>query len=148
MLTEPISLIAPGQELRAFYDSHIERDGRGDLPASHEVTLSYQDSTGHKYGETAVLDIDAMKGTMFTDVKTVHHVAKSLGEVEKTLKSAAVMGRRGSLQVDASIESRDAREQRISEANTSARLTHEELVQRVLPDDGTQCEDAMSRDPD
>ncbi|MGI8679547.1 MAG: hypothetical protein ACR2LX_12850 [Jatrophihabitans sp.] len=30
MLNEPVALIAPDQELRAFYDSHIERGGRDD----------------------------------------------------------------------------------------------------------------------
>lgn len=138
MLTEPISLIAPGQEMRAFYDSHIERNGKKDLPTSHEVTLRYRDSSGHEYDETAVLDIDAMKGTMFAEVKTIHHVAKSLAEVEKVLKSAAVMGRRGTLEVDASIESRDARERRTAEAEAAARLRHEELVQQLLPNDGEQ----------
>jgi hypothetical protein len=32
MLKEPVAMIAPGQEMRAFYDSHIERNGREGLP--------------------------------------------------------------------------------------------------------------------
>lgn len=138
MLTEPISLIAPGQEMRAFYDSHIERNDRADLPTSHAVKLSYRDSSGNEYDETAVLDIGAMKGTMFTEVKTVHHAAKSLAEIQKVLKSAAVMGRRGSLQVDAAIETREARELRLAEREAAAKLQHDELRQRLIADDRSQ----------
>jgi hypothetical protein len=56
MLREPVAMIAPGQEMRAFYDSHIDRDRRDDLPASHKVSLSYQDSSGCEYTGTSVID--------------------------------------------------------------------------------------------
>lgn len=114
--------------MRAFYDSHIERNGKEGLPTSHKVRLRSLDSSGHEYNETAVIGIDAMKGTMFAEVKTVHHVATSLAEIEKVLKSAAVMGRRGSLQVDASIESRAVRKRRTARRKRLAEvvsITHQ-----------------------
>jgi hypothetical protein len=61
MLTEPIAMIAPGPEIRAFYDTHIGRNGRDDLPSSRKVMLGYHDSSGHKYKETSVADINAMR---------------------------------------------------------------------------------------
>lgn len=145
MLNEPVSLIAPGQELRAFYDSHIERNGKEDLPTSHDVSLRYRDSSGHEFNETAVIDVDAMKGTMYTEVKTIHDVAKSLAEVEKTLKGAAVLGRRGSLEVDASVESRAGREQRVTKAQAVAQQRHDELVQQLLPTYGAENDAEDSR---
>src|SRR5690606_8739114 len=62
MLNEPVAMIAPGQEMRAFYDKHIERKGRDDLPKSHQVSIAYEDSSQHSYSETSVLDIEALNG--------------------------------------------------------------------------------------
>lgn len=68
--------------MRAFYDSHIERRCRDDLPTSHCVTLRYEDSSGHGYDEAAALDLEAMKGTMFPTVKSVHDIGKNLAEMQ------------------------------------------------------------------
>jgi len=102
MLSEPVAMIAPGQEMRTFYDSHVERNGRSDLPSLHRIALRYRDTSGHHYDESGVLDLDAMKGTMFTELKTVHDIGKSLAEIQKTLKSASIMSPRGPLEVEAS----------------------------------------------
>jgi hypothetical protein len=98
MLTEPIAMIAPGQEMRAFYDSYIDRNGRDDLPTSHRVSVRYQDSSGHKYTGTSDIDINAMKGTTFASVKTLHDLVKSVEAIEKTLCNASIMARRGALE--------------------------------------------------
>jgi hypothetical protein len=111
MLKEPVAMIAPGQEMRAFYDSHIDRNGRDDLPTSHRVRLSYQDSSGLRYTGESVIDINAMRGTMFTEVKTVHDIAKSLAEIQKTLNDASVLGRQGTLEADVSVASRVERQE-------------------------------------
>jgi predicted membrane-bound mannosyltransferase len=133
MLTEPVAMIAPGQVMRAFYDSHIDRNGQDHLPTSHKVSLSYQDSTGHTYNETSVIDIDAMKGTMFTDVKTVHDIAKSLAEIQETLARASVLHRRGTLEVEASVEGRAELQKRLAREQAEAREKHEALVRRLRP---------------
>jgi hypothetical protein len=70
MLTEPVAMIAPAQELRVFFDSYIERKGRTDLPAEHTVSLSYEDSSGHRYSSTSTLDLDAMRGSTYLAVNT------------------------------------------------------------------------------
>lgn len=131
MLTEPVAMIAPGQVMRAFYDSHIDRDGRDDLPTSHKVSLSYQDSTGHTYEEMSLIDIDAMKGTMFTDVKTVHDIAGSLKEIQKTLADASVLRRQGTLEVDASVEGRDEQQERLARERAVSKRYRDQLRRRL-----------------
>lgn len=84
MLNEPVAMIAPGQELRTFYDSHRDRDGRSELPTAHRVSLRYQDSSGHEYEEVSVVDLEAAKGTMYAEVKTLHDIGKSLAEIRSS----------------------------------------------------------------
>jgi hypothetical protein len=133
MLKESVAMIAPGQEMRAFYDSHVERHGRDDLPTAHRVRLSYQDSSGHKYTEGSVIDINAMQGTMFTDVKTVHDIAKSLAEIQKTLTNASVLQRQGTLEAEVSVESRAEQWERLAREHTESRRHHEQFARRLRP---------------
>jgi hypothetical protein len=133
MLTEPVAMIAPGQEMRSFYDSHIERNGRDDLPTSHKVLLSYQDSSGREYTETSVIDIDAMRGAMFTPAKTVHDIGESLSEIQKTLKNASVLGRQGTLDVEASVERYAEQQKRLARELVERKRAREEFLHKVLP---------------
>lgn len=110
MLNEPIKMLAPGQEMRAFYDSHIERANAEGLPSDHHVFLEYCDSSEHPYAEDSVLDLEAMRGAMFAEENTVHHVAKRLEEIKNVLKASSVLGHRGELMVDATTENRPDRE--------------------------------------
>lgn len=114
MLTEPIAMLAPDQEMRAFWDSHIERNGV-DLPTSHQVHLTYKDSSGAEYEETAVIDLDAMQGSIFTEVKTVHDMGKALEEISKVVKNAGLFSRHASLEVQAVTESYEANERRLAQ---------------------------------
>jgi hypothetical protein len=132
MLNEPVAMIAPGQEMRAFYDSHVDRHGRDDLPTSHTVSLTYQDSSRHSYTETAVLDIDAMKGTMFADVKTLHDLGKSLAEIQKTLKNASILSGNGSVEVDACVEFREKKQERVVREQAEMQERHQRLSQALL----------------
>jgi len=133
MLNDPVAMIAPGQELRAYYDSHIDRHGREDLPSSHDVSLRYQDSSGHQYVEVSVVDLEAMKGALYTEVKTLHDVGKSLAEIQKTLKSASVLARRGSVEVGASVELRSESHDRQALEYEEARQLHDELIAKLQP---------------
>jgi len=134
MFSEPIAMLAPGQELRTFYDSHIERHGREDLPGAHHVSLTYADSSGHRFTETSILDLNALKGTMHTEVKTVHHIGKTLAEMHKTLKSASILSRRGTVEVDASVEPYGERQERLLAERAQAREHHARLVRMLQPD--------------
>ena len=133
MLNEPIAMIAPGQELRTYYDSHRERAGVEGLPTAHEVALVYRDSSGHRYEETSVLDLDAMRGGEFIDEKTTHHVAKRLGEITKLLKSSSVLGRRGELAVEATTESRPDHEARVDREEYERNVNRLDIIRRAAP---------------
>jgi hypothetical protein len=126
-------MIAPGQEMRAFFDSHVERDGREDLPTSHQVSLTYRDSSQREYPETSVLDIEAMKGTMFTSVQTLHDIGKTLEKMEKTFDRASVLQPSGSVGVEASIETRDEQRQRIAEERAEWKEQHNHMMERLRP---------------
>jgi hypothetical protein len=133
MLKEPVAMIAPGQEVRSFYDSHIERNGRDDLPTVHRVKLSYQDSSGNKYTEASVIDINALRGTTFIDVKTVHDIANSLADIQGTLTNASVLGRQGTLDAQVSVESRLEQQGQLARERAEAMRVREELVRRLRP---------------
>ena len=144
MLKEPVAMIAPGQEMRAFYDSYIGRDGRDDLPSTHRVRLSYQDSSGHEYTEASVVDINAMRGTTFTEVKTVHDIAKSLTDIQNTLNNASVLGRRGILEAEVSVESRLEQQERLAKEQAESRRKREELVRHLRPNEPSTDETSDS----
>lgn len=133
MLSEPITMIAPDQELRAFYDSHIDRKNADGLPSSHAAALRYEDTSGHVYTEQSIVDLEAMRGTMFTDVKTVHDIGKSLDEIKKVIDAASVLGREGHLNVDAATETRDEREIRISQENYDATVQRLHIMRQIAP---------------
>lgn len=138
MLNEPIAMIAPGQEMRAFYDSHIERKDKEGLPTSHRVSLMYRDSSRTEYAESSVLDLEAMKGTMFTSVQTVHDIGQTLQQIRRTFDGASVLGRSGSLQVEASIETRDEQQRRLNEERAERLERHRELLEKVQPSNATE----------
>lgn len=133
MLNKPISMIAPAQELRAYYDSHIEREGREDVPSSHQVTLTYQDSSEREYSEAGVLDLEAMSGVMYVEARTIHDIAKALDEIRKTLSRASLLNRKGSVQVDASIEWREEMRQRLAEQRAERMKQYGDIVAKVRP---------------
>lgn len=134
LLNEPIAMIAPDQELRAFYDSHIDRKDVEGLPSSHDVSLTYADTSGDTYTERSVIDLEAMRGTMSTDVNTVHEVGKSLQEIRKVLQQASILRRHGSLDVEAATETREDREDRADRKSYEALVHHLNLVRQVTPD--------------
>jgi hypothetical protein len=144
MLKEPVEMIAPGQEMRAYYDSHIERNGRDDLPTTHRVQLSYKDSSGNEYKGTSIVDINAMRGTIFTTVMTVHDIAKSLAEIQKSLANASVLGRQGTLEAEVSVESRVEQQERLAREQAEAVRRRDRLARR-LPPNGTGTD--ASSDP-
>ncbi len=105
MLNEPIAMIAPGQEMRLFWDSHPDRLGVKGLPTSHQVTLSYKDTSGHLYNERSAIDLEAMRGATFAPPKSIQDIANALEEIQKILGNASVLNREGNLDVGAVVES-------------------------------------------
>jgi hypothetical protein len=134
--------------MRAFYDSHIDRNGRDGLPTSHKVLLTYQDSSEHQYRETSVIDVHPMRGATYVTVKTLHDIGKSLEEIQKTLGHASVLGSHGSLDVEASVERRADRQERLDEEWAERKRQHEEFLRRVLPKDSDTEKDDTEQDDD
>jgi hypothetical protein len=87
IFTEPIAMMPPGFRLAAFFDSAVHRnDVDPPLPPSHEIHLTYEDSSGHRYDDTQVVDVTLHDDLLFGEVLSTHHVATSLREVAKLLK--------------------------------------------------------------
>lgn len=92
-LKEAIPMLAPGQELRTYYDSMDERlnSGREDLPMSHDYTVEYDERASplkkgkSDHRDKGVVDINAMGGAMQPDVYNIHHVASALREIKKEI---------------------------------------------------------------
>lgn len=131
MLNEPIAMIAPAQQLRAFYDSHIDRNGVEAVPSMHRVSLSYRDSSGHKYSESSVVDIEAMKGTMNTSVQSIHDIGTALGKIENTLRNAPVLKRTGKVSVEASVEPRAEQQRRLAKEGAEREDRHRRLLEEA-----------------
>lgn len=66
MLTEPIPMLAPGQELRTYYDQMEERlnSGRTDLPMSHDYTVEYDSQPEHEERETTTIATEEWSTSM------------------------------------------------------------------------------------
>jgi len=111
MLNQPIEMLAPDQDMRAFWDDHADRRGH-DMPTAHQVTIIYSDTSGATYEEKSVIDLDSMQGSVYTEVKTVHNIGKSLEQIKKILKDASILSRRGNAEVRAITEGRQANKER------------------------------------
>lgn len=105
IINEPITLLAPRQELRVFYDNQADRTGRNDLPTAHEVTLSYSDTSHVEYHGQFSLDLQALAGASTVDVNTLHDIGKSLKQIEKTMSHASLLTKEPQLNVNAVVES-------------------------------------------
>lgn len=147
ILTTPIAMIAPGQQLRAFYDSHIERSERDDLPISHQAQLRYFDSAHRSYEEDSVIDIEAMQGALFTKVYTIHDLGKSLEKIQKMLDKSSALGKRGHLNVETAIETRSRRLRRERREYFKSLLGHADLLRVTLPNRPTEWQRIHRRVP-
>ena len=89
LFTEAMSMLPPGFRLATFFDSAVDRsESDPPMPSAHAVTVTYEDSTGHKYSETQVVDVTVWDDLLFGEVYGTHHVAQALREIEKHLKIA------------------------------------------------------------
>lgn len=147
LLNEPMSLLAPDQEIRAFYDSHIDRKDREDLPTVHRAKVDYRDMSGNPYTTDFTLDILALKGMSQTTVGTVHEVYKSLEKIAKTLSSAKVLQRSPELEVHAITEPKPAFEARELQERYDAAKANSTFIPHITRgrESGKYYEDLMVR---
>lgn len=134
MLNEPMALLAPDQEIRAFYDNNLERKDRDDLPTAHSVKVIYSDTSGRAYEGHFTLDLLALKGPSWTEVGTVHTISKSLKAIEKSLVGSPLL-KRGRLDVNATTEAYQERRIRKELEEYQNLKNHADLLRRRTPHD-------------
>ncbi|WIE74522.1 hypothetical protein [Curtobacterium sp. MCSS17_007] len=89
--TEPVAMpdvipvLAPGQEWRTLWDSGMTRK-KSDLPDRHEGFVRYKGVGGAERVSKVVLDWSVYKTRRWVELKTVHHAAKALIEIQKNQK--------------------------------------------------------------
>jgi hypothetical protein len=81
----PLPILAPGQEWKTVWDTSPQRRGT-DLPDRHDGVLIYDGLEGQQIETPVVLDWTVFKSRMHTEIRTQHHAAKSLYEIERSLK--------------------------------------------------------------
>jgi hypothetical protein len=132
MLNEPIAMLAPGQELKTFFDSSLERQDRTDLPDRYEVELRYKDSSDRMYIEHSVLDVAASKGALTVQVRSLHDLAVSVQKIERILNGASALARRGYIQADAVIEGFAENESRLAAERARTEQAQREFQARFV----------------
>ncbi|MGW8566668.1 hypothetical protein [Isoptericola sp. NPDC055881] len=87
-LPDRLEFLAPGQEWRTYWDFGPQRYNSAALRDQdrHELTLIYDGVDGEQPPVVMPLDLRPLKGRIHTDTKTVHHAAKQLEQIAKTLK--------------------------------------------------------------
>lgn len=87
LLRSGIPAMPPGKRFTALFDMSHERI-RTDLPMAYTVQVDLDDAYGRPQEPlTYVLDLNFRYGLRRIEEKTVHDVAKSLKEIERSVKS-------------------------------------------------------------
>ena len=122
VFTEPIPMIPPHHALRMFLDSAIERSDEGSFRDRYDAHLHYTDGRGGMWEEVCKLDLGLRAGMTYIQTFGVHHAAKALREIEKSVKKVA----QSAGQVEATIETRVERDER----RAAIRREREEMLER------------------
>lgn len=134
----PLAILAPDQEWRTFWDTSVERR-KTDLPDRHVGALTYTGVEGDKLSSPVILDWSTYKPRLYTDLKTIHHVGKSMDEMSKTMKKFLDSPGGGMSVVYRDGDAKDERRKQEKEAYFASRATqasgvepggHEQAEQR------------------
>lgn len=131
-LPSEISILAPQQEWRTYWDSGAERPTHSVLADvnRHVVTLKYDGVKGTSRQESeSIIDWSAYTGRLYLDRKSVHHVAKSLKTIEDLMRKWTESGH------GLSVYTRDgeAKDARVAAIMEERAQKHQELKDRLLP---------------
>jgi len=85
-----------------------------------------------------------MKGTTFASVQTLHDIGKTLEKMEKTFNAASLLRGSGSVEVEASIETRGEQRQRLAEEQAESEEQHSRMMERLQP--STSAEERLASD--
>jgi hypothetical protein len=132
-----IPFLAPGQEWRTLWDSGLARKNSG-LPDRHEGFVRYRGIADAERASPVVLDWSIYKTRRWVEVKTVHHAAKALIEIQKNQKKWNESIHGGLNVVVRSGHRADAE----TEAYVTARRAEDEHHQALLDEERTRAEAA------
>lgn len=122
-------MVPPGRRIETLFDTSHDRIN-SDLPMRYDVRVELQDARGRQQeSQRYVLDLAYLYGLMRVDEYGVHHIAKSLREIEKRVKKWSDI--HGRFKVWVRNEDRHRREERAEEAITGA---YPSLGRRRPPD--------------
>lgn len=86
LLRDGIPMLPPGRRIHALFDLSHERV-KTDLPMRYDVVVNLSDSRGHKQKpQQYVIDLSHLYGLMRVEEYGIHHAAKSLREIERSVK--------------------------------------------------------------
>lgn len=134
LINKGIPAMPPGRRFEVIFDMSHERI-KTELPMTYRVRVDSQDATGRDQEPLEyVLDLNFRYGHMQFEIKTIHHAAKSLREIEK------IMGKwtQHFNGVRVWVRDEDAYLERQREEFESKRAAHEDLVARLKPQDAAE----------
>lgn len=145
IFAKPIPMLPPNFSLVTWFDSAIERNNAS-MPAQHDVRIRYHDGHGHKWDERQVVDVNYLNDLLFTETYGVHHIAKSLRDIEKLLKKQVTHLENP---IAVTTEARAEYEDRVRERNTARRRQLEQMQQdwRERQADAEVTDEADSANP-
>lgn len=99
MLSDGISTLAPGKELRTFFDLGFRRH-ESDLPLVYAATITYSDETGRRRFEEKIdLDLEQYMHLHFASRDEIHDVHARLKEIRDIFRKWAWSGGNGLLTI-------------------------------------------------
>jgi hypothetical protein len=104
-------MIPPHHAMRMFLDSGPDRAEHPDLEDRYDVRVRYGDERTESWDETCKLDLGIRTGMTNLTTYGMHHAAKALRDIDKSLKSMA----KSAGKVEATVESRAERDVRLAE---------------------------------
>lgn len=116
LVQEGILMLPPGRRIEALFDVSHQRI-KSDLPLRYDVEVELQDSRGRRQRpQRYVIDLGYLVGLTRIEEYGIHHVAKSLREIEKRVRKWSDI--HGRLKVWVLDEDRHRAEQKGEEAIT------------------------------
>lgn len=115
MLTSAITMLAPGQDMRAFWDNHADHHEDAGIPQIHSVTIQYEDSAGRAYTNQGVIDLNALGDAEFV-TSGGPSADESLASIAKTVSASQLLAKKTQLDVAATVETRQMNTRRQSRA--------------------------------
>lgn len=129
LLSGTLPMVAPGRELRLFFDSMPERY-EAKAVMSFEVRITYKNSTGEKFDEVSTVDMDSGRGSLQTTIYGLHHAAKALRSIDSKLDA---VNRNLKNPIQVTIEELSTYQERVARGREEAVRQYEEIRAQVLP---------------